>query len=99
MGVFRGKVLPSPLQKPRRAVGMSPHVVGFSPISSRRFACNHFGRISVRALLCFFLFAALCTTRAAGAERFYISIPGPALSYVPLYYGQEKGFFAQEGLD
>jgi len=33
------------------------------------------------------------------AERFYISIPGPTLSYVPLYYGQEKGFFAQEGLD
>ncbi len=33
------------------------------------------------------------------ADRFYISIPGPTLSYVPLYYGQEKGFFAQEGLD
>ncbi|HEY7219139.1 MAG TPA: ABC transporter substrate-binding protein [Candidatus Binatia bacterium] len=33
------------------------------------------------------------------AERFYISIPGPTLSYMPLYYGQEKGFFAQEGLD
>ena len=32
-------------------------------------------------------------------ERFYISIPGPTLSYVPLYYGQDKGFFAQEGLD
>jgi len=29
------------------------------------------------------------------ADRFYISIPGPTLSYVPLYYGQEKGFFAQ----
>lgn len=37
--------------------------------------------------------------RAFAAERFYISIPGPTLSYVPLYYGQEKGFFAQEGLD
>ena len=36
---------------------------------------------------------------AVAAERFYISIPGPTLSYVPLYYGQEKGFFAQEGLD
>ena len=33
------------------------------------------------------------------AERFNISIPGPTLSYVPLYYAQEKGFFAQEGLD
>ena len=37
--------------------------------------------------------------RATAAERFYISIPGPTLSYVPLYYGQERGFFAQEGLD
>lgn len=36
---------------------------------------------------------------APAAERFYISIPGPTLSYVPLYYGQEKGFFAQEGLE
>ena len=36
---------------------------------------------------------------AFAAERFYISIPGPTLSYVPLYYGQERGFFAQEGLD
>jgi NitT/TauT family transport system substrate-binding protein len=36
---------------------------------------------------------------APAAERFYISIPGPTLSYVPLYYGQEKGFFSHEGLD
>ena len=36
---------------------------------------------------------------AIAAERFYISIPGPTLSYVPLYYGQERGFFTQEGLD
>lgn len=36
---------------------------------------------------------------ATAAERFYISIPGPTLSYTHLYYGQEKGFFAQEGLD
>jgi ABC-type nitrate/sulfonate/bicarbonate transport system substrate-binding protein len=33
------------------------------------------------------------------ADKFYISIPGSTLSYVPLYYGQEKGFFAQEGLE
>jgi NitT/TauT family transport system substrate-binding protein len=37
--------------------------------------------------------------QAAAADRFFISIPGPTLSYVPLYYGQEKGFFTQEGLD
>jgi len=36
---------------------------------------------------------------AQSADRFYISIPGPTLSYAPLYYGQEKGFFAQENLD
>lgn len=36
---------------------------------------------------------------AGGAERFFISIPGPTLSYAHLYYGQEKGFFSEEGLD
>src|ERR1044071_951446 len=36
---------------------------------------------------------------ALALDRFYISIPGPTLSYAPLYYGQEKGFFAQQGLD
>ncbi|MBI4489261.1 MAG: hypothetical protein HY694_09270 [Deltaproteobacteria bacterium] len=33
------------------------------------------------------------------SERFFLSIPGPSLSYAHLFYGQEKGFFAQEGLD
>src|SRR5258706_4686278 len=33
------------------------------------------------------------------AERFFLSSPGPTLSYAHLYYGQERGFFAQEGLD
>lgn len=78
---------------------MSPHVVGFSLRSSRYFVCNHFSRISVMAFLFILLFSPIFTTRAAGAERFYISIPGPALGYVPLDYAQEKGFFAQEGLD
>ena len=42
----------------------------------------------------------LLPPRAVGAaERFFISIPGPTLSYTHLYYGQEKGFFAQEQLD
>ena len=72
---------------------MSPHVVGFSLSSSRHFLRNHFGRISVIALLFILLFSPIFTTRAVGAERFYISIPGPVLGYVPLYYGQEKGFF------
>src|SRR5574341_691950 len=37
--------------------------------------------------------------QAGAAERFFISIPGPTLSYAHLYYGQERGFFSQEGLD
>ncbi len=78
---------------------MSPQVVGFSLNSSRHFLHHHFGRISVIALVYFFLLGTIFTTRSAAAERFYISIPGPALSYVPLYYAQENGFFAQEGLD
>jgi ABC-type nitrate/sulfonate/bicarbonate transport system substrate-binding protein len=36
---------------------------------------------------------------SSAADRFYISIPGPTLSYTHLYYGKEKGFFAQEQLD
>jgi NitT/TauT family transport system substrate-binding protein len=41
-----------------------------------------------------------CLRGQAGAtERFLISIPGPTLSYAHLYYGQERGFFSQEGLD
>lgn len=54
--------------------------------------------LGARLMLAALLFIAWCAG-AAAAERFYISIPGPTLSYVPLYYGQEKGFFAQEGLD
>ena len=50
----------------------------------------------VAAFLLIFLFDAHF---GSAAEKFFISIPGPTLSYVPLYYGQEKGFFAQEGLD
>jgi len=52
--------------------------------------------LSVTLMLAFPL---LANRPLLAAERFYISIPGPTLSYVPLYYGQEQGFFAQEGLD
>ena len=47
----------------------------------------------------FFALAAGVSQIASAAERFYISIPGPTLSYAHLYYGQERGFFTQEGLD
>ena len=50
-------------------------------------------------LLAVLLTLAVLVGYGHAADRFYISIPGPTLSYVPLYYGQEKGFFAQEGLD
>ena len=54
---------------------------------------------SRRLLATVFLALLAVGGRAFAAERFYISIPGPTLSYVPLYDGQEKGFVAQEGLD
>jgi len=41
----------------------------------------------------------LLHSNARAAEPFYVSIPGPTLSYTHLYYGQEKGIFAEEGLD
>lgn len=46
-----------------------------------------------------FALALSVSQSALAAERFYISIPGPTLSYAHLYYGQERGFFSQEGLD
>lgn len=52
-----------------------------------------------RLVLAVLLTLAVLVGFGHAADRFYISIPGPTLSYVPLYYGQEKGFFAQEGLD
>ncbi len=55
--------------------------------------------LSRRLLATVFLSLLLIGTHTFAAERFYISIPGPTLSYMSLYYGQEKGFFAQEGLD
>src|SRR4030095_5350755 len=45
------------------------------------------------------LVVSLIAGHVGAADRFYISIPGPTLSYVPLYFGHEKGFFTQEGLD
>ncbi|MBI4528717.1 MAG: ABC transporter substrate-binding protein [Deltaproteobacteria bacterium] len=51
----------------------------------------------IRAIL--FLTLILFGGRAMAADRFLISLPGPTLGYLPVYYGQEKGFFLQEGLD
>jgi ABC-type nitrate/sulfonate/bicarbonate transport system substrate-binding protein len=56
-------------------------------------------RRTAELILCFLLLSIAVATTGETAERFFISIPGPTLSYVPLYYGQEKGFFSQEGLD
>ena len=53
-------------------------------------------RVLIRSFLALFLSFA---SKGMAAERFFISIPGPTLSYTHLYYGQEKGFFSQEGLD
>lgn len=56
-------------------------------------------RIAAGPILYLLLFSILVATRGETAERFFISIPGPTLSYAPLYYAQEKGFFSQEGLE
>jgi ABC-type nitrate/sulfonate/bicarbonate transport system substrate-binding protein len=50
-------------------------------------------------IFAFFAMVLSLGSDGVAAERFYLSIPGPTLSYTHLYYGQEKGFFAQEGLD
>jgi NitT/TauT family transport system substrate-binding protein len=78
---------------------MHPYVIGFSKISCHRFAAGTFSRIRLSALVYLILFLLALPTSGKAAERFFISIPGPVLSYVPLYYAQEKGFFAQEGLE
>ncbi len=75
---------------------MYPSTVSYG-ISSSAIRLRH--RILKRAVAFILLFLSFLAVRAQGAERFYISIPGPTLSYVPLYYGQEKGFFSQNGLD
>jgi ABC-type nitrate/sulfonate/bicarbonate transport system substrate-binding protein len=62
-------------------------------------ALRHRHLVSLRAVVFILLFLAFVAVKAPAAERFYISIPGPTLSYVPLYYGQEKGFFSRDGLD
>jgi NitT/TauT family transport system substrate-binding protein len=56
-------------------------------------------RSAAGLILYFLLLSIAVATKGETAERFFISIPGPTLSYVPLYYAQEKGFFTQEGLD
>lgn len=56
-------------------------------------------RIAAAPILYLLLFSILGATNGETADRFFISIPGPTLSYAPLYYAQEKGFFSQEGLD
>jgi ABC-type nitrate/sulfonate/bicarbonate transport system substrate-binding protein len=55
--------------------------------------------IAAAPILYLLLLVLVVATNGQAAERFFISIPGPTLSYVPLYYAQEKGFFSQEGLD
>lgn len=56
-------------------------------------------RSAAGLILYFLLLSIVVATKGNTAERFFITIPGPTLSYVPLYYAQEKGFFSQEGLD
>ena len=77
---------------------MHPYIIGFSSMLSYRLRSTDIARLSAGLVLLIFPLVAGPKTGKA-AERFFISIPGPVLSYVPLYYGAEKGFFSQEGLD
>lgn len=65
----------------------------------KRYNLASLSRSAAGLILCFLLLSLVVATKGETAERFFISIPGPTLSYVPLYYAQEKGFFSQEGLD
>jgi NitT/TauT family transport system substrate-binding protein len=77
---------------------MHPSVIAFSGRSSYMFARTYLARLS--ATLALLILSSVAQPNIGkAAERFFISIPGPVLSYVPLYYAQEKGFFSQEGLD
>jgi ABC-type nitrate/sulfonate/bicarbonate transport system substrate-binding protein len=91
-------IFPTIRRPETKECAMHPYVVGFSTIASHATIASYFVRIVVRPILYLVLLSLLLATRVE-AERFFISIPGPVLSYVPLYYAQEKGFFAQEGLD
>jgi ABC-type nitrate/sulfonate/bicarbonate transport system substrate-binding protein len=50
------------------------------------------------AAIFFWLFIFLAETGTA-AERFVIMTPGLSIRHTPLYYGQDNGFFKDEGLD
>jgi NitT/TauT family transport system substrate-binding protein len=93
-------LLSSPLLSRKENDTMAP-AVSLLAASPQNMETARSGRKVVSAILCLSLFYALFTGagRAEAAERFFISIPGPTLSYVPLYYAQEKGFFASENLD
>ena len=78
---------------------MHPHVVGFAKVRSCALVASLLARTALMPILYLVLLSLVWTTRGEAAERFFISIPGPTLSYAPLYFGQEKGFFSQEGLD
>ena len=70
---------------------MDPPILSYGMSSSALKRCHH---VFNRAFFFILLFLPFVAVKAPAAERLYISIPGPTLSYVPLYYGQEKGFFS-----
>ena len=71
---------------------MYPPIVSCGRSSSAPRVCH---RVLKRVVFFILFFLPFVAMKAPAAERFYISIPGPTLSYVPLYYGQEKGFFSR----
>jgi NitT/TauT family transport system substrate-binding protein len=43
-------------------------------------------------------FAPVDAARAQALQKIQVTVPVPSLSFYPLYYGQEKGIFAKEGM-
>jgi hypothetical protein len=68
---------------------MQSHIVDFFKISSRAFPIARVMRMALTPMLLVLLSLAVATKTQA-AERFFISIPGPTLSYVPLYYRRTR---------
>ena len=53
-----------------------------------------------------YILPAFCLTLGLGSgaaaqslQKIQVTVPTPALSFYPLYYGQEKGIFAKEGME
>src|SRR5690348_14674035 len=55
---------------------------------------------SVKTLTALIVYVCTCSAgNGMGAEKFLIMTAGLSIRHTPLYYGQENGFFRDEGLE